>query len=449
MSDQWKLSVQDLKQRPWKYLSIPIVAAAVGYITNWVGVKMLFYPIVWTGIPIKRWPQQPLGILGWQGIVPAKRLQMASTMVDVTINRLLSIQEVFNKLNPITLTKLLLPSVGSVLYGGLLPKQALEPFLTKVSKAMIANIQRIVDIRSLVITGMTTDARVLGQFFQRVGARELKFLVESGTYFGFALGLLQMVQWMIYPVNWTLPISGAIVGYVTNWIALKWIFEPLEPTKLGPFVLQGLFLRRQKEVSSEFSSYITNNILNSQEVWKAILSGNSLKEFRALIVSQLPFLSNTQVTNIISKLQEDLLTTVTSTAASIHPIHSYINQKLNLKYTLIRKMNSLSPREFERVLHPIFQEDELTLILAGGVLGMIAGGIQWYMNVQLEKRTKGRKESNSDSGGIQIQSTTNLETSTSVNNGIQNTIGTVPTSTSTSTVPDKSTIDEASNVRIS
>lgn len=32
--------------------------------------------------------------------------------------------------------------------------------------------------------------------------------------------------------------------------------------------------------------------------------------------------------------------------------------------------------EFEQVLHPIFQEDELTLILVGGVLGLIVGYLQ-------------------------------------------------------------------------
>ena len=42
--------------------------------------------------------------------------------------------------------------------------------------------------------------------------------------------------------------GGALVGYVTNWIALKWIFEPLNPVSVGPFVLQGMFLKRQLEV---------------------------------------------------------------------------------------------------------------------------------------------------------------------------------------------------------
>jgi hypothetical protein len=43
---------------------------------------------------------------------------------------------------------------------------------------------------------------------------------------------------MFWDNPWTLTIGGAIVGYLTNWIALKCIFEPVEPVTVGPFVLQ-------------------------------------------------------------------------------------------------------------------------------------------------------------------------------------------------------------------
>ena len=39
------------------------------------------------------------------------------------------------------------------------------------------------------------------------------------------------------------------------------------------------------------------------------------------------------------------------------------------------------------MLHPIFQEDEFTLIVSGAVLGAIAGGVQQYLTVKdIEKQ---------------------------------------------------------------
>jgi hypothetical protein len=239
LGKRWRLAVEDLKKNPWSYLTIPIVAAMVGYITNYVGVKMLFYPIKWRGIPFYRWENQPLGLIGWQGIVPAKRTAMASKMVDVTISRLLSIPEVFGLLEPKKLASLLAPTISGSVLKGFIPSPILRLFLRKTSRDMIKNIESVVDIKSIVVTGLTTDPTTFGSFFQKVGAKELKFLIESGMGFGFLLGLIQMVQWMLFPLNWTLPVGGAVVGYITNWIALKWIFEPLLPTKVGPFILQG------------------------------------------------------------------------------------------------------------------------------------------------------------------------------------------------------------------
>lgn len=47
--DKWSDTRLRFKENPWQYLSIPIVAATVGYITNYLGVMMLFYPIQWRG----------------------------------------------------------------------------------------------------------------------------------------------------------------------------------------------------------------------------------------------------------------------------------------------------------------------------------------------------------------------------------------------------------------
>jgi uncharacterized membrane protein YheB (UPF0754 family) len=387
---RWQYTAKNFKENPWQYLSIPFVAAFVGYITNYLGVNMLFYPIEWTGIPIKVWEGQPWGLFGWRGVVPARRHKMASTMVDVTISRLLSITEVFAQLEPGAMAAILCTVVQDVVLGGWVPWPVLNFFLHRVSADMIKNIEGIINIKDLVVRGLTTDPRVLGDFFQRVGSKELSFLVSSGTYFGFLLGLAQMVQWMIYPKNWTLPVGGAVVGYVTNWIALKWIFEPLYPTKVGPFVLQGLFLRRQKEVSLEFSTYISEKVLNSQEVWKAVMTEPSQQKFGQIISRNVPFMSGARLGAVMSRLKGTLVTgggVVTSAAAaSGQLLHKYTDAKLGLKELLVERMNKLSPAEFEQVLHPIFQADEMILIVAGGVLGFMAGGLQWWINVEIEKR---------------------------------------------------------------
>lgn len=92
-----------------------------------------------------------------------------------------------------------------------------------------------------------SDRSLLGKLFKISGKDELIFLVDSGLWFGFLLGIIQLAVALYWDNPWTLSIGGLIVGLATNWLALKWIFEPVNPLKIGPVVLQGLFLRRQNE----------------------------------------------------------------------------------------------------------------------------------------------------------------------------------------------------------
>ena len=387
-SSQWEMSCREMKQNPRPFILIPVVAACVGYITNWVGVKMLFYPVRWVGIPIVRIPGQPFGWLGWQGIVVAKRFKMAHKMVDVTISQLLDVTEVFGRLDPVQLASLVEPTVRSTVLGGWSPSFLNRFFLGRACKIVIKHAERVVDIRHLVVSGLTEQASTLSNFFQAVAEKELSFLINSGFTVGFFLGILQMIQWMLFPAQWTLPVGGAIVGYITNWIALKWIFQPLEPTRIGPFVLQGMFLKRQKEVAEDFSKYIAERVLCSKRVWADVLDGTTTDIFTSILASKVP-LPSSQINKAVSRLRD----TVGNLAVSaLHPLHAYCDVTLGVRATLEAKMKAMSSYEFEQVLHPIFQEDELTLILAGAGLGAAAGGLQIVFNKYMDRRRERRHE---------------------------------------------------------
>ena len=55
-------------------------------------------------------------------------------------------------------------------------------------------------------------------------------------------------------------------------------------------------------------------------------------------------------------------------------------------------MQRLSPKEFESVLHPIFEEEEIILIIAGAILGAAAGALQYIASEVI--RSEVRKRTN-------------------------------------------------------
>src|SRR6476619_1642527 len=97
-----------------KELTIPLFTGAIGYLTNWSGVWMLFYPVQFRGwrIPglsrlaprlprrIRQIPGVSHGGVGWQGIIPSRAAKMGSIAVDKGIAKLGSPSEFYAQLEP-------------------------------------------------------------------------------------------------------------------------------------------------------------------------------------------------------------------------------------------------------------------------------------------------------------------------------------------------------------
>jgi len=104
-------------------------------------------------------------------------------------------------------------------------------------------------VQAQVVGAMTRDTGIIVELFQRCGREEFVFIRRSGLFLGFLFGIPQMMVWVVWDPWWSLAIGGALVGYATDWLALKLMFEPVNPVRLpGGAVLHGAFLKRQKEV---------------------------------------------------------------------------------------------------------------------------------------------------------------------------------------------------------
>src|ERR1700758_930695 len=106
-------------------VTIPFFTGAIGYITNWTGVLMLFYPVEFRGyrsrvlrslarlLPhrIQQIPGVMVGGIGWQGIVPSRAAKMGSLAVDAGIAKLGTPTEFFRSLDPEKISAQILTSV--------------------------------------------------------------------------------------------------------------------------------------------------------------------------------------------------------------------------------------------------------------------------------------------------------------------------------------------------
>ncbi len=71
------------------------------------------------------------------------------------------------------------------------------------------------------------------------------------------------------------PVIGAVIGYTTNYIAVKMLFKPLYPVKIGNFTLPftpGVIPKRKKEMAQALGTMVSNSLITKEDLEKALLS---------------------------------------------------------------------------------------------------------------------------------------------------------------------------------
>lgn len=71
------------------------------------------------------------------------------------------------------------------------------------------------------------------------------------------------------------PLIGAIIGYVTNWIAVKMMFRPLKPVKIGNFKLPftpGIIPNNRKRIAKSIAIAINDNLLTNSDLTNKLMS---------------------------------------------------------------------------------------------------------------------------------------------------------------------------------
>ena len=60
-------------------------------------------------------------------------------------------------------------------------------------------------------------------------------------------------------------------------------------------------------------------------------------------------------------------------------LEQYTDEAMDIERLLRTKMSQLTHQQFEGVLHPVFEQDEIKLIAIGAMLGLMVGLIQVYL----------------------------------------------------------------------
>ena len=313
---------------------------------------------------------------------------MASVCFDLMTTKLLNLKEIFDRLDPKRFSEVMedavllmldsivndvamkyMPTVWTYLPEKVKDEIIVvmniesETFLTSFMEEVKEHIDDVLDVKEMTVSACVREKRLVNKIFQECGDKEFTFIRRSGFYFGFLFGLIQMTIFFFYNASWVLPFFGFIVGWATNWLALKVIFRPLNPTKIGCFTMHGIFLKRQMEVSETFARVNCVEILHTKAIWETILNGPKSKNFYAmlrahsiaftdrLVGRMKPITIAAMGSDQFSEMKEEISQKIAEQLPSVMPhSYKYTTEALDMENTIRERMQKLSYPEFEGVL---------------------------------------------------------------------------------------------------
>jgi len=188
-----------------------------------------------------------------------------------------------------------------------------------------------------------------------------------------------------------LVVIGGIIGYVTNKVAIKMLFRPINPIKIGPFILQGVFPKRKDKMAESLADTIEKELLNKDQIINQMLEGFDLDEMKQdikgvlvkKIAEAIPpmakmFLGN-NIEEIIAsfiekegdKLFEDILEKIKGKAMD----------GLDIRGLVKKRIDELDFVAFEKILFGLMNKELRHIEIIGLFLGMMIGAIQYFVTL--------------------------------------------------------------------
>jgi uncharacterized membrane protein YheB (UPF0754 family) len=410
----WNQIRADFALNWFVYLSMPFVAAFVGYTTKLVALQMLYRPIEFVGI----------GPFGWQGVVPRRAGKTASLTIQMLTDKLLKPEELLEKIDakqtvedlrePLTraideMSRELVDQVRPGLWDSLpdvgrtLVKTRMHAAAPRVVDNLLtemkADLPRFIDLQYLAVTVLVKNKAQLNDLLQGMGGAAMKFIRRSGIYFGFAIGLVQMVAWAFFHNPWIMPTFGFFTGFASDWLALNLIFIPREPRKLFGFIpIHGVLHAQREQVTRDYARILANDLFSADVILEAVLNGPSSERLFAAIEKEVsaaidaeagiakPLLTLTIGTRRYTELKDSVVQMlVARLPETMAETKDYAAKTFDVENLIAEKMNKLTPEQYESILRPVFKDDEMLMVSVGAVLGFLVGELQVFFVEQFAR----------------------------------------------------------------
>ena len=186
-----------------------------------------------------------------------------------------------------------------------------------------------------------------------------------------------------------LPFIAALIGWFTNYIAVKMLFHPKKEFRFLFIKIQGVFPKRQKDLAKKLGQIVSNELFSVDDIQKTLKEVASAPTIKDLIGNKLesiiyerlpkviPMIAMFLSPELVNKIKNALTSDIDKMLKELmDEVGENLNNVLDINTIVEDKVNNFSCEKLESLLYEIMKKEFKFIEIIGAILGFIIGIVQ-------------------------------------------------------------------------
>ncbi|MBI5852908.1 MAG: DUF445 family protein [Planctomycetes bacterium] len=183
------------------------------------------------------------------------------------------------------------------------------------------------------------------------------------------------------------PLLGGVIGWVTNWIAVKMIFRPIKPRRFLGIRVQGLIGRRQKDLARSVGEVVGDHLVQHDDIIKGfrnvdldamlteVLERGMAPKIEEL--RNLPLIGGFLTPERIKDLRAGIVKQVMKQQDVIfEKLEEAVEKGLDVQELVEKKVAAFPVQKLESIVLKVASRELRAIEWLGGLLGVLIGVLQ-------------------------------------------------------------------------
>jgi uncharacterized membrane protein YheB (UPF0754 family) len=196
---------------------------------------------------------------------------------------------------------------------------------------------------------------------------------------------------------WLTPFVGALIGWLTNYLAIKMLFRPRQPTFILGLPLQGVIPRRQRDLALKIGEVVEEELLKSEDLLNAIDTEELRGHLMVVIETRLDRFLREKVfrgdflyerilaREAVQRVKRGLITELVNLfPLEVEAAIKQLVEKVNIRKIVADRVEQFDFERLERIVYRVARTELFWVEISGGVLGFLIGVLQvlfmWVMH---------------------------------------------------------------------